>query len=97
MFLIVSQTHKEPDCGNTNMLYHRSKCTQKGTVMKTPILVQLDIEAPEEELLALAQFIKRVGWDEFRANAVDVEEAHEIKNGVGKLQDALARAGYAPR
>ena len=47
--------------------------------------------------LALAQFVKRVGWSEFRVNAVDDAEAYEIRAAVDALQRALAEAGFAPR
>jgi len=49
------------------------------------------------ELVALAQFVKRATWSEFRANAVDDDEAYLISDGVGKLQKALDEAGYSPR
>lgn len=58
---------------------------------------QLDLELIDDQALALAQFVKRVGWSEFRANALDDVEAQTIKAAVIRLQDALARAGYAPR
>ncbi len=57
----------------------------------------LELEADPQQMLALAQFVKRVGWREFSDNAVNEDEAHEIKIGVGRLQDALERAGFAPR
>lgn len=58
---------------------------------------QLDLGVTDAEALALAQFVKRVGWSEFRNNAADDAEAHAIKAAVIRLQEALARAGYAPR
>ncbi len=54
-------------------------------------------EMNEAETLALAQFVKRVGWSEFRENATDDEEAYLIRAAIGKLQEALARNGYNPR
>jgi hypothetical protein len=45
----------------------------------------------------LAQFVKRIGWHEFRSKAVDDEEAYIIRDAVGRLQIALAAAGFAPR
>jgi hypothetical protein len=47
--------------------------------------------------LALAQFVKRLTWADMRGCAVDDAEAYEIRAAVGKLQNALALAGYAPR
>jgi hypothetical protein len=54
-------------------------------------------ELTEAETWALAQFIKRVGWTEFRGNAADEAEACEIRSAIDKLQQALAGAGVAPR
>ncbi len=49
------------------------------------------------EANALAQFVKRVGHSEFRANAASEDEAYLISDAVAKLQRALAGAGFAPR
>ena len=57
----------------------------------------LTLEASEVDVQALAQFVKRVGWQEIRANAVDDDEAQLIRAGVEALQRALSDAGYAPR
>jgi len=57
------------------------------------VRVQLD----EEQALALAQFVKRVGWSEMRSCAVDDAEAYAIRSAVDALQRALAEAGFAPR
>lgn len=54
-------------------------------------------EITEAETMALAQFVKRVGWTELRQNAVDDDEAYAIKDGIDKLQKALQEAGFAPR
>jgi hypothetical protein len=45
----------------------------------------------------LALFLKRVGWDEIRANAQDDAEAQAIRAAIERMQGALAEAGYAPR
>ena len=58
---------------------------------------QLDIELDNVEAMALAQFVKRIGWRELRQNAVDDEEAYLMQGSVSKLQNAMANAGYAPR
>lgn len=47
--------------------------------------------------MALAQFVKRVGWSEIRQNAVDDAEAYEMRDALRRLADALAECGYAPR
>ena len=60
-----------------------------------PVVINLELEAEEAE--ALAQFVKRVGWSEIRALAVDDEEGHRIQHAIYRLQTALAESGYAPR
>ena len=62
---------------------------------ETPVSVPLSLS--DGEAWALAQFIKRAGWSEFRACAVDDGEAYQIRAAVDKLQEALRAAGYAPR
>lgn len=56
-----------------------------------------DIDLSHEETLALAQFFKRLNWGEMRGCATDDDEAYSIRDAVAKLQNALARGGYAPR
>ena len=65
--------------------------------MATEIPVQIALELPENQALALAQFMKRVGWSEWRANAVDDSEAYVMGAACAALRDALAAAGFAPR
>ncbi|MFJ7793293.1 hypothetical protein [Pseudomonas sp. NPDC096950] len=50
----------------------------------------------EAETMALAQFANRVGWFEFTSNALGDDEAHLMKQAFDKLQDVLARSGFAP-
>lgn len=59
--------------------------------------VQLALELPEHQALALAQFMKRVGWSEWRANAVDDDEARVMRAACEALREVLAAAGFAPR
>jgi dissimilatory sulfite reductase (desulfoviridin) alpha/beta subunit len=59
--------------------------------------VTITCELSDDQALALAQFVKRVGWSEFRTNAVDDNEAATIRSAVDVLQKSLADAGYAPR
>jgi hypothetical protein len=49
------------------------------------------------EALALAQFVKRVGWSEMRQNAVDDDEAYQIRDALGRIALTLAEGGYEPR
>ena len=62
--------------------------------MKTVII---DLELNDREALALAQFVKRLGWNEIRINAVDDDEAYTMRSAINHLQTALSRKGYAPR
>ena len=46
---------------------------------------------------AYAQFLKRVGLDDYRRLAVDVHEAYEMRAAGEAIREELTRAGYAPR
>jgi len=59
--------------------------------------VTVAVDLSPELALALAQFVKRVGWSEIRANAVDDQEADEMRTALEYLRDGLALAGFAPR
>ena len=58
---------------------------------------KVEFSLPDAQALALAQFVKRVGWSEIRGNAVDDDEAYTMRDALGELAKALAEAGYAPR
>ena len=59
------------------------------------ITINLDIEP--FRALALAQFLKRAGFTDYRALAVDDDEAYDMIAAAEKLREELARNGYAPR
>ena len=59
--------------------------------------VMLSLELTESEALALAQFVKRVTWNEMRACAVDEAECYEIRRGLDLLRQELNLQGYSPR
>lgn len=61
------------------------------------VQVTLPLELTEEEFWALAQFMKRLSWQEWRLNAASEEEACQMRSGCAALQRALGDAGYAPR
>jgi hypothetical protein len=63
--------------------------------MNDQVEVMMSLEPAQA--LALAQFVKRVGWTEIRQNAVDDDEAYEMRTALGFLANALREAGYAPR
>ena len=60
-------------------------------------MVRLTLDLPDDEALALAQFLKRVGLDDYRRLAVDVDEAWTMLEAGERVRQALADAGYAPR
>ena len=60
-------------------------------------LAEVWMELEPAQALALAQFVKRVGWSEIRQNAVDDDEAYAMREALGFLAKALQEAGYAPR
>jgi dissimilatory sulfite reductase (desulfoviridin) alpha/beta subunit len=62
--------------------------------MKT---IRVSVDLSDAQAWALAQFVKRVGWQEFRSNAQDDDEAHAIRDAVDVLQKAFKEAGYSPR
>lgn len=59
--------------------------------------INVSLVMTDSQAMALAQFVKRVGWQEFRSCAVDDDEAYEIRSAVDLVQKALAETGYAPR
>jgi hypothetical protein len=59
--------------------------------------VQLACDLPAGEALALAQFLKRVGLDDYRRLAVDADEAYAMLAAGERVRAALVDAGYAPR
>lgn len=63
--------------------------------MSEQIEVRMELEA--SQALALAQFVKRLGWTEIRQNAVDDNEAYAMRTAQGFLAAAFKESGYAPR
>ena len=59
--------------------------------------MNFNLELTDNQALALAQFVKRVGWTEWRQNAVDDDEAAMMREAFGKLARVLADGGYSPR
>ena len=56
-----------------------------------------DATFTDAQAMALAQLVKRIGWSEMRANAVNDAEAAAMREAVLKVQRVLADVGYAPR
>ena len=60
-------------------------------------MTTITVELTDDQAWALAQFLKRVGWQEWRANAVDDAEAYQMREACEAMQRALAEAGNNPR
>ena len=58
---------------------------------------ELTVQITETQAHHAAQFLKRAGWTEYRACAVDNEEAYAIRDALDAIQRALRDAGFAPR
>lgn len=59
--------------------------------------VTLHLELPEDQAMALAQFLKRLGYEAYRQCAIDEREAYDMLAAGDQLRRALAEQGYAPR
>ena len=59
--------------------------------------VKITAELTDAEAMAFAQFLKRSSWSDYRTNAIDDTEAYRMIDAGGKIREALAEAGYAPR
>jgi hypothetical protein len=62
-----------------------------------PKTVSLAVELTDAQAWNLAQFLKRVGFSDFRAAARNDEEAYAMRDAADRVRDALAAGGYAPR
>jgi hypothetical protein len=59
----------------------------------TKVILYLTVREAE----ALAQFVKRVGWVEFSANAIDRSEAELMRDAIDRLRRGLQDSGFNPR
>lgn len=59
--------------------------------------ITIDAELTDKEAWALAQFLKRISWDEVRRNAVSDDDAHVMLDALGKVRNGVNRAGFDPR
>lgn len=51
----------------------------------------------EDQALALAQFLKRVSFSDFKELASSLDQAYLMQEGALKIADALADNGFNPR
>ncbi|NHZ83803.1 hypothetical protein F2P44_31720 [Massilia sp. CCM 8695] len=57
----------------------------------------IEVELPDDLAMALAQFLKRVGYSDYLSLAIDRQEAYEMVDAGEKVRKALAEKGFAPR
>lgn len=60
-----------------------------------PITITVTLES--EKAWALAQFLKRVTYDDVRQRAVDGDDAYTMLAAFEQVQHALRQKGVAPR
>lgn len=59
--------------------------------------MQFTIELTEDQAWALAQYLKRIGYTNYRAHAASDTEAWRMHDAGDALRIALAAAGVNPR
>lgn len=59
--------------------------------------MNINVELPDGLAWALAQFLKRVGYNDYLSLAVDEQEAYDMVDAGEKVRAALADKGVAPR
>jgi hypothetical protein len=63
-------------------------------------MTRVHLELPSNEAMALAQLVKRLGYDDCKRLSSRYDGGQErdaMLAGIDKLQRALAEAGFAPR
>ena len=76
---------------------HLSGQLQSASGQGEPGRVRVSIELDDEEAWQLAQFFKRAGLSDYRANAESEANAYTMLHAGEKLRQALASQGIAPR
>ena len=59
--------------------------------------ITISAELTDSQAYALAQFFKRVTFDDFRKRALNDDDAYQMQQAVMLVREALAKAGYEPR
>jgi hypothetical protein len=57
----------------------------------------ITVELSQTEAMALAQFLKRAGFSDYRSKSTSDEEAYDIQAAAVQVREALAKAGVEPR
>jgi hypothetical protein len=59
--------------------------------------IEISVAMTDEEAWAYAQFLKRVGLNDYKTNAENEAEAYLMLQVGEKVRKALAEKGYSPR
>lgn len=59
--------------------------------------MMIQVELQDDQAWAFAEFLKRVGYSDYRPLAVDEKEAYDMLYAGEKIRAALAEKGVAPR
>jgi hypothetical protein len=59
--------------------------------------IVIEVQLPCEQAWALAQFLKRAGYSNYRTLAASEQEAYEMLYAAQSVSAALAEEGCAPR
>ena len=59
--------------------------------------ITISVELTNSQALALAQFLKRVTFDDFRRRALNEDDAYEMQSAAKQVREALVQVGYEPR
>lgn len=57
----------------------------------------INIELEEEQVIALSQYVKRVGFSDVRQNSINDDEAYLIMDAIYQIAKSLKENGYDPR
>ena len=60
-------------------------------------LVAITVTLCADQAWAYAQFLKRVGLNDYVALATNLDDAYTMQAAGEAIREELARAGYAPR
>lgn len=59
--------------------------------------MKIEFEIDETQADALAQFIKRIGFEDIRKLCADETETYSAQSALEKIKKELSRNGYCPR
>ncbi|MFZ2170555.1 MAG: hypothetical protein WAW61_13080 [Methylococcaceae bacterium] len=59
--------------------------------------ITITAELTTEQAWQFAQFLKRVGFTDYRALAENDAQTYEMRSAGDVIREALAEAGYSPR